>query len=204
MEGTRPNWKDYLLGWFNREKFREAHPRMIGSMTRFVEITQFPMHLQAKIERQLDVKLRVLKEFEPLAVMFIPALTKVNEASRHKHGCLRCMIVALAAERYRLAHKDWPASLDNLCPQYLAAVPLDPFDGQALRYRRLEDGVMIYSVGADAVDNRGNLDREHPNQPGVDIGYRLWDVAKRRQPPRPKAPKVPELPARMPPPFNPG
>ena len=47
---------------------------------------------------------------------------------------------------------------------------------------------MIYSVGNDAVDNGGNLDREHPIQPGVDVGYRLWNVSKRRQPPRPKPP----------------
>jgi len=65
-------------------------------------------------------------------------------------------------------------------------IPFDPFDGLPLRYRRLDDGVMIYSISSDGVDNNGNLDTAHPNQPGVDIGYRLWDVAKRRQPPRPK------------------
>ena len=73
-------------------------------------------------------------------------------------------------------------------PAYLDAVPLDPFDGQVLRYRRVEDGVVIYSISSDEIDNNGNFDRERSNQPGVDIGCRLWDVAKRRQPARPKPP----------------
>ncbi len=63
---------------------------------------------------------------------------------------------------------------------------------------------MVYSVGQDAIDNGGNLDREHPNQPGVDIGCRLWDVVKRRQSPRPKPPKLDAPPLMPPPAFNPG
>src|SRR5262249_15700466 len=102
--------------------------------------------------------------------------------------------------RYRREKKTWPDAIDKLCPQYLATVPIDPFDGQPLRYRPLEDGVMVYAVGDDGVDDGGNLDREHPNQPGVDIGYRLWDVAKRRQPPPPRLPQLPEPPAPMLPP----
>jgi hypothetical protein len=101
------------------------------------------------------------------------------------------MTVALAAEHYRQTHKHWPDSLNQLCPQFLSAVPLDPFDGAPLRYRRVEDGVVIYSVGNDGIDDSGHLDPEHINQPGVDVGYRLWDVSKRRQPPRPKPPPQP-------------
>jgi hypothetical protein len=187
--GPRPSWEEYAYGWSSREKFREAHPRMISCMTGFLDIARFPMHLQAKVERQHDVKLRVLKDFDPLAVLFIPDLMRLNDASRRKHAYLRCMLAGLAAERYRQVHKDWPESLDKLCPQFLADVPRDPFAGEPLCYRRVEEGVVIYSVGSDGVDNNGNLDPAHANQPGVDIGCRLWDVAKRRQPPCPKQPK---------------
>jgi hypothetical protein len=196
LENKPPNWQDHLLGWFSRAKFREAHPAMLASMTRFVEIARLPPHEQAAAERQLDSELRQLKRSDPLAVLFIPAIQKVSEASRRKHAYLRCMDVALAAERYRHANKKWPESLDKLCPDLLAAVPLDPFDGQPLRYRRLEDGAMIYSVSHDGEDNGGNLDPAHPMQPGVDIGFRLWDVKHRRQPPRPKErpPEEPDAP----------
>jgi hypothetical protein len=31
-------------------------------------------------------------------------------------------------------------------------------------------------------DNGGSLERERPLAPGTDLGYRLWDVDRRRQP----------------------
>lgn len=63
---------------------------------------------------------------------------------------------AIALERYRLAnHNQLPATLQNLVPAYLPAVPDDPFDGKSLRYNRLPKGYLLYSVGEDGVDNGG-------------------------------------------------
>jgi len=70
-------------------------------------------------------------------------------------------------------------------------VPADLYDGMPLRLRRLEDGLVIYSVGPDGQDNGGHLDRKSPTNPGTDLGFRLWDVAKRRQPPVPPKPVEP-------------
>jgi hypothetical protein len=95
---------------------------------------------------------------------------------------LRCLLVALAAERYRLANGRWPGSLRGLVPGQLAQIPVDPFDGKPLRYRRTADGVVIYSIGSDGTDNGGKLERLRPGTPGTDVGVQLWDVARRRQP----------------------
>jgi hypothetical protein len=92
---------------------------------------------------------------------------------------LRCAAAALAAERYRLAKGRWPERLDDLVPDYLPAVPTDPFDGQPLRLRRTDDGLMIYSIGPDGTDNGGNLDRKSEVMPGTDVGFRLWDAGRR-------------------------
>jgi hypothetical protein len=43
--------------------------------------------------------------------------------------------------------------------------------------------MIINAVCNDGVDNGGHLDPERLNQPGVDLGIRLWDLPKRRQPP---------------------
>jgi hypothetical protein len=116
--------------------------------------------------------------------MFLPAITKVTSATVRGQALLRCAYTALALERYRQKHGRWPDDLPALVPGQLGALPLDPYDGKPLRYRRTGRGVIIYSVGADVQDNGGNLDRKRFNQPGTDIGLRLWDVAHRRQPPR--------------------
>ncbi|HEV7280022.1 MAG TPA: hypothetical protein VGN57_07390 [Pirellulaceae bacterium] len=62
---------------------------------------------------------------------------------------------ALACERYRLANGGWPATLDDLTPDYLEAVPLDPFAERSLSYAVEEKGILLYSVGIDRVDDGG-------------------------------------------------
>jgi hypothetical protein len=72
------------------------------------------------------------------------------------HAQLLLSECALGIERYRLAnHDQLPATLQDLVPAYLPAVPVDPFDGKPLRYNRLPKGYLIYSVGKDCVDNGG-------------------------------------------------
>jgi hypothetical protein len=63
-------------------------------------------------------------------------------------------------------------------------VPADPFDGQPLRLKKLDDGLVIYSVGPDLADDGGEVraDQQVGGQP-KDVGVRLWDPACRRQPP---------------------
>jgi len=66
---------------------------------------------------------------------------------------------ALAVERFRQANGKLPEKLSELVPQFLPAVPDDPFDGQPLRYHRLDKGYVVYSIGSDGEDNGG---RERP------------------------------------------
>ncbi|MEI9866553.1 MAG: hypothetical protein WDN00_18765 [Limisphaerales bacterium] len=84
-----------------------------------------------------------------------------NAIPREAETCaqIRLTVTALAIERFRLAHGQLPESLDELVPQFLSSLPLDPFDGQPLRYRRLTKGYVIYSIGRDDHDNNG---RERP------------------------------------------
>ena len=51
--------------------------------------------------------------------------------------------VALAVERFRLAQGRLPENLNELVPQFLPKVLVDPFDGQPLRYHRLDKGYIV-------------------------------------------------------------
>ena len=48
-----------------------------------------------------------------------------------------------------------PDALGEVVPAYLDAVPRDPFDGAELRYKRLEKGYVVYSIGEDGSDDGG-------------------------------------------------
>jgi hypothetical protein len=68
---------------------------------------------------------------------------------------LLCADTALAVEGYRLAKGRLPDTLQELVPDFLERIALDPFDGQPLRYRRRNAGYVVYSVGNDLTDNQG-------------------------------------------------
>jgi hypothetical protein len=201
LAGVKWDWPQSALVSVWRLDTHADHALLLSLLTRRIAEVRLPMHEQSGAERQLEQELRHLPRKAVLTGLLMPAMSKLGAASRRKHAHVRCLAAALAAERYRREHGAWPESLEKLVPGHLAEVPLDPFDGLPLRYRRLADGVMIYSVGQDGIDNGGNLDREHANQPGVDVGVRLWDVKHRRQPPRPKekAPEGPDAPGGPPP-----
>jgi hypothetical protein len=146
-----------------------------------VEAAKLPESLQdvaiGKIETEIQRRPGIWRFLVSSSWYYLPHLR--NEMAR-----VRCAIVSLACERYRMAHGQWPARLEDLTPKFLDKLPVDPFNGAPLRFRRLEDSIVIYSVGNDKVDNGGLLDRKSSNfrLPGKDVGFQLWDPGRRLQP----------------------
>ena len=64
-------------------------------------------------------------------------------------------MTAIGIERYRRQFGRVPERLEQLVPDFLTQLPIDPFDGQALRYVLQRDRYLLYSIGEDRVDNGG-------------------------------------------------
>jgi hypothetical protein len=98
-------------------------------------------------------------------------------------------ILGLVVVRGRRRHDDWrnhPEQEDSRWRRrLLKEVPVDPYNGEALRYKLRPNGAVVYSVGTDGVDNGGAINRAQYLNPGVDQGFELWDVDARRQAPLP-------------------
>lgn len=125
------------------------------------------------------------------AVIMLPAMDSLAESALAHRARLRTTIVGLAAERFRLDRGRLPESAEELAPGWLDRIPDDPFTGEPLRVKRLDDGLVIYSVGVDMLDNGGNDtvdDRAPQARPrskyryGTDILFRLWDHRARGRP----------------------
>ena len=82
---------------------------------------------------------------------------------------LRAARTALAVERYRLAHGQLPESLGALVPEFLDEVPVDPFGDGPVKYKRLENGFMVYSIGVDEEDDGGKEQGRDENGRKEDI-----------------------------------
>jgi hypothetical protein len=67
----------------------------------------------------------------------------------------RLMRIAFAITRYRAKYDKQPSNLEELVPEFLTHVPLDPFDNKPLRMKKVSAGSIIYSVGPNMEDNDG-------------------------------------------------
>jgi hypothetical protein len=95
---------------------------------------------------------------QPLTRQVLGTLRHSDTTFEYGMASLRGLRTLLAVERYRIANDALPDTLDALVPGHLDAIPLSPYDGQPLRYKRLEKGYVIYSVGLNKRDDDGGGD----------------------------------------------
>jgi ABC-type transport system involved in multi-copper enzyme maturation permease subunit len=110
-------------------------------------------------------------EMPRAARLLAPSYVRAAAKLRRSRAQLRCAAAALAAERYRLVHGDWPSTLEALVPEHLAERATDPAGGTPLRYRRVGDGAVI--------DAPAEADGTASGTPA----FRLWDPPQRHRPP---------------------
>jgi hypothetical protein len=168
---------------FTRSNIHREHVRSLELMNRMVDAARLPAHEQSLAIQAVETDLRAQVPTAPLMRLLFPAVQNVARTSQRKTALVRSLMVLVAVERYRLKRGKWPDTLEDLKPDFLKAIPLDPFDGKPIRYLKRGDGVTVYSVGHDGVDNGGTIDRSKTTESGIDLGYRLWDVKARRQTP---------------------
>ncbi len=183
-----------LLDFNATHRLRESQARALHLETECIEIAKLPIEDQARNFARLPPP----EPIDDQDAFGSPATAIIGQAASYRRGAagLRCAIVALALERRRIDRGGWPEGLEELTPAHLKTVPLDPFDGRPLRYKRLPDGVLVYSIGPDEQDDGGTLNRKNITAKGTDVGFRLWDVSARRQPaaevlPKPVEEKIP-------------
>ena len=99
------------------------------------------------------------RRFHPYRIfthLLLPSLVKVHAKADRSLTTSRLAITVAGLERHRLATGRYPKSLDDLVPRWVPSVPLDPMDGQPLRYRINADGTFtLYGVGPNHTDDQG-------------------------------------------------
>jgi hypothetical protein len=120
-----------------------------------------PVNHRVHLDRMRDYDTQLEKAITSDAKLFIarlvmPAVGKAAIRAAANQAAIDLALVACALERHRLARGTYPATLAELVPDYLAAVPHDIMDGQPLRYR-VEDGKFtLYSIGVNGTDDGGH------------------------------------------------
>jgi hypothetical protein len=173
------------------KEIRQLHAWLLEHLSELVALAKLPIERQPEALRKLDEKMNQsplagTPLFEGLTKdVFAPGPHRVSMGrmlveGHWKHlAQMRTAQAALAIERTRMANGGWPATLNALLPKFLPQQLKDPFDQQPLRYQKIEDGVVIYSIGGDLKDDQGRWARNNHQEKDGDIGFRLWNVEKR-------------------------
>lgn len=99
--------------------------------------------------------------------------------------------VALSSLLYYHDHKQMPDTLENLLPDYLDALPRDPFTpDQPIRYRIDGDIARFYSIGENEIDDNG-FSRSHNSQTLAMDNPNCDDIVFRLKVPQENIPLVP-------------
>jgi hypothetical protein len=142
-------------------------------MDGYMKSAELPLHERQKAVDAVGAKLQATSKLHVLLHTIMPSLSRVTTIELRSVAHLRAAQAALAADRYRLATGKLPDKLADLVPTYLETVPKDPFDGNELRYRKLDPGFVVYSVGEDLSDD-GGKERQRKKERGEKTPN--WDV----------------------------
>ena len=151
----------YPTGWALQNQVglhqlgREIRERTVASEDHrvFVDATR-------QIERNWVHRPPSLDPF--FATFIMPRGRATAEDATQRYAYVQCALdlaaTACALERYRLARRRLPESLDLLVPDWLDRIPTDVIDGRPLRYRRLDPArYILYSVGWNQTDDGGKV-----------------------------------------------
>lgn len=124
------------------------------------------------------------KAGQVFVALFMPALTSVSQAESRAMTMESLIRIGLALAEYKEEHGEYPVALADLAPKYLASIPADAFNGAPLIYKQRPDGYLLYSIGANALDEGGKTHDENRDD---------WKIEIPR-PPRPKPAPPPAEP----------
>lgn len=128
--------------------------------------------LRQRFEPEDMLRFRQLEESSPLVIYADKAGTTFKSRDPDAEGWstlksaatvslraeagIAVLRTGIALERHHLKHGSYPTALQDLVPDFLPALPTDPFDRKSLRYQRMPDGSpRVWSIDADLLDEGG-------------------------------------------------
>jgi len=168
----------YLIpsGWFYQNQLRCSRFMVqqylpLADLERRIISPASARHADAAI----GLEFRHVSPYNRLEAMLFPAFGAALRKYANAQESVDLAQVAVALERYHLAHGAYPESLDALAPQFLGKLPHDIINGQPLHYRRTSDGqIVLYSVGWNETDDGGEPGLKKDGSVDIRTGDWVW------------------------------
>jgi hypothetical protein len=162
----------YLMpkGWYYQSEIvlSQVQQQWVLPMVNDPQQTVSPENARKSVDAVSSLRPTAVNLF---ARLLLPELGKYAMRAAHGQNSANMARIAIALERWRLAHGNFPDSLDALTPQFMEKVPHDIIGGQPLHYRRTDDGqFVLYSVGWNEKDDGGVVVNQKSRDPRDESG----------------------------------
>lgn len=163
LGGTTARMREHIGAYYSHAIAAEDDPRRLAEFKKRVEE---PFESAPNLSRYFDDPVGRF-----LMNLGIGSLSRSVEQGMKHRATLRTTGLMLAVEQWRMDHGDQPpGAVGDLVPKYLGKVPEDPFaKGSNLLYRVDGESYVVYSVGADGDDGRGDVEGSSAG----DVGWRV-------------------------------
>ena len=163
-------------GWFYQNQLHCARPMvefyLPAADVSHAIISPAAMH---RADAEVTAETRRLSPYNVLERLLLPALGNAEKKFASGQAAVNLARTAIALERYRLAHGEYPETLDALAPAYIARLPHDVINGQPLHYRRTAGGqFVLYSVGWNETDDDGAVGLNKSGTANLNEGDWVW------------------------------
>ena len=117
---------------------------------------QVLLHRVDGISNQVQTAFSHFTPYTFLGGATVPNFVKAMRTLVRTQTLVNQAFIACGLERYRLAHGQYPETLDALVPQFAEKVPHEIVGGQPLKYSRTANGRFeLYSIGWNEKDDGG-------------------------------------------------
>ena len=174
-------WRLIPSGWIYQNQLRCARP-MVEWYLPLSDVNR--RIISPTAARQADAAIAAdtkhLNPYNLAEKLFLPALGNAARKFANGQSSVDLARVAVALERYRLAHGAYPESLDALTPQFITKLPHDLINGQPLQYRPEVDGqFVLYSVGWNEKDDDGEVVLGKNGVVDISAGDWVWQYPQK-------------------------
>ena len=112
------------------------------------------------------------------AQLLFPAISKAVLRVAGAQTDVDFAVIACALERHRRAQGQYPATLEELRPEFIEKIPHDIVSGEPLHYSRgSADSFTLYAVGFDEKDNNGTPSPARETRPETSGYDWVWQPA---------------------------
>lgn len=120
----------------------------------------------------------LISKYYILINLLLPDLDGVVALKADHDAAVAVAQIGLALKLFKQKNGAYPDALDKLAPEFLDTIPVDPFTGKALIYRKGDAGFILYSLGKNQQDDNGIPKPLGPKTTGNEPYDIVWKCAR--------------------------